>query len=75
MKLIDSLINAPRKYRRLTLIIVDSILLILSFLIFKLISSSTDYALNFEIILILTIGIPVFFFLGQYKGILRFYSS
>lgn len=75
MKFIDSLINAPRKYRRLTLIIVDSILLILSFLIFRLLSSSTNYALDFEIILILTIGIPVFFFSGQYKGILRFYSS
>ena len=75
MKLINSMINAPRKYRRLTLIVVDSILLILSFLIFRSISSSTNYKLDFEIILILIIGIPVFFFLGQYKGILRFYSS
>ena len=75
MKLIKSVINAPSKYRRLILIGIDAVLLILSFLIFRLISSSQNYSIELGILLILIIGIPVFFFLGQYKGILRFYSS
>ena len=75
MRIIKPIINAPTKYRRLILISIDSILLILSFLLFRLLSSNVNYSTNLEIFLILIIGIPVFFFLGQYKGILRFYSS
>ena len=76
MNLIQIIIGLPSNLRRFVLLFLDSFLIAFSFSLFSIINPDAfKYSDGLNILIILLIGLPLYIFTGQYKGILRFFTS
>ena len=72
------ILQSSPKFRRLLLVLIDAGAIIISFTLLKWISRNNliTYNLPYSIVLIAVIvGIPLFFFTGQYQGLTRYVGS
>ena len=76
MRLIRLIIELPPTARRFVLLFLDSLLVLFSFALFSIVNPNTlSYTVELNLITILLIALPLYVFSGQYKGILRYFTS